>query len=131
VVDIAEATRGAVTEQARPSLAAAVIQERCCGVVTGKGIAVNGPSVLVRSALVAKHRIGVLPPTPRGSTPTMSNRSMMALGRAGGCEAEKAKSLAESPGPPGLTKIVPRRWRGSFAWILSRASLICWPWGLF
>ena len=58
---------------------AAAIQERCSAACAGNGVEVSGASTLC-AALVAKHGIGVLPPTPRGSTPTMLNRSRMALG---------------------------------------------------
>ena len=129
VVDIADAIGRAVVEQARPRARAAPIQVRCAAAVTGNGVAVSGPSTRARCAWLVKHRIGVLPPTPRGSAPTMSNRSRIFLGTAGGTVAEKAKSRAESPGPPGLTNTVPRRCRGSLAGIRSRAIRIFAPSG--
>jgi hypothetical protein len=48
-----------------------------------------------------------LAPVPRGSTPTMSKRSVMSLGRT--LAMVPAKSLAVAPGPPGLTNSEPMR----------------------
>ncbi len=48
-----------------------------------------------------------LAPRPRGSTPTMSNRSVMSLGST--AATLMAKSLAVPPGPPGFTNRAPMR----------------------
>jgi hypothetical protein len=60
-----------------------------------------------RSALLAKQLTGVLPPEPRGSQPTMSNRPPVMASSAPPCSVTAA--TPESPGPPGLTNNEPIR----------------------
>ena len=48
-----------------------------------------------------------LAPRPRGSTPTMSNRSVTSDGRT--AAMVEAKSVAVPPGPPGFTNRAPMR----------------------
>jgi hypothetical protein len=54
---------------------------------------------------------GWLPPTPRGSKPTMSNTDR----RPALMNVPSAKSTPDSPGPPGFTTRVPIRCAGSVA----------------
>ena len=72
-----------------------------------------------------KQRTCSLDAMPRGSTPTTSKRSSSADGRN---SAKAAKSVAEPPGPPGLTNRLPIR-RGSRAGTRRTATSVVGPAG--
>ena len=65
------------------------------------------------SGPVMQDTAGSLPPTPRGSKPTMLNRASTADGNSP--RAASAYCTPEPPGPPGLTTRSPTRWAGSVA----------------
>ena len=85
------------------------IQAASSSSVTGNG---NGAISDAPWRLLPRHRRGVLRATPRGSNPTMSNRSLTSGGNRDG-PSNSTRSTPELAGPPGLTKSEPRRSLGS------------------
>ena len=66
-------------------------------------------------------RAGWLPPTPRGSKPTRSNRASRAAGNS--LRAPSAYCTPDAPGPPGLMTSAPIRWAGLAAGSLITGSV--------
>lgn len=66
------------------------------------------------------HTAGVEDPTPRGSNPTMSKRSLTDCGRPD--NRETADSTPDSPGPPGLITSEPIFWPAAGNRIIARRA---------
>jgi hypothetical protein len=126
-VDIDPASGRPVVEHALPTLRAAATYLFSCFAPTGKIISANGRSATVCARVEAKHRTFSLNPMPRGSTPTMSNRSStVSLSTIG---LISASVVAEPPGPPGLTNRLPIRCFGLRALTRRTATSVVAPCG--
>jgi hypothetical protein len=126
-VDAAPVSGRPVVEQARPSFFAAATYPFSCLAPIGNGTVSNGRSATVCARVDEKHCTFSLKPTPRGSTPTMSNRSSTESLITSGLSS--ASVVAEPPGPPGLTKRLPMRFFGFRALTRRTATSVVAPYG--